>query len=663
MNRQTIALISVTLLMMAKPVPAITVILLPFQDTPIYADDGVTTFTFAANSNGAGETLFVGTNGTGSARRSLMQFDLSALPQGSVVTDARLTLFCDREPGNENETLSLHNVNEAWTTGASNSDALGTPGQGAPAEPGDSTWYFRSWPGADNQNGLKWSKPGAAFDATILASTQVGPLSVGGDKSSLYSWSSAAMLASINAWLADANSNFGWIMIGNETQTRSVKRFISSEGRVNNWLKPNLVLTVDIPAGAPATLSLVSSANPADYKQNVDITALILGGTSPTGTVTFKDGENVISNCANVPLSAGQAVCHINKLLAGVYHLTASYSGDAANAAITSKVITQLTDEPSTGNDTTTSIIVTSSNSNSLAGSAVTLTSNVRGGLGPAGTITFMDGSQVLCNAVVILHRTASCTKTGLTQGTHRIVALYSGDGTNMASSSPAITQTVLAACTTASKPILDKLQAKWSVPANQEFKLLVTASDCMGREIMIKSSALPKGFTFSQSVDSLSAKQTGILSWTPGGIDMEKTKTLSFVASVGTGKNKKSTAAQKVSITVLAPIRSVIDDPLVNPAINKVQISKAIWHAKTMQLEVSGNIVWKAGSSRVLRANALSEQVQVLDSIANTVLATSQPNLAGNWKSIISLPSGTTPASVVQAQFRGKVSLVRKVK
>jgi len=533
-----------------------TVTLLPAQDTPIYADDGVTTFEFAKHSNGAGETLYVGTNGTGSARRSLVQFDLSVLPTGSRVTKAKLTLFCDREPEDAYETLSLHTVLEPWTTGGSNSDVLGTPGQGAPAEPGDSTWYYRSWPGPDQPEGVRWSEPGAVFDPAIIASQQVGPLSIGGDQNSVYVWSSDAMVDSINAWIANPTENFGWIMTGNETQTRSVKRFISVEGRVNNWLKPNLILSVEIPAGAPATLSLQSSANPADFAQSFIITASLLGGNAPGGTVGFRQDDSALSGCTDVPVSNGTAVCRIPKLPAGSYQITANYSGDGSNAPILSKPMTQVVDEPKTIDDSTTWIVLTSSNTASTPAEMVSFTASVRGGLGPAGTVTFVDGTQILCDGVTLARRTAVCKKATLSKGKHRIVAIYSGDDHNLASSSPPLLQSVQKrnACTAASPPLLEPLNKVWSIHAGESLSLAVAASDCLHRPLQIKTSKLPRGASFVQSFDEASSKQKGIFTWTPGNDSARSRKSVSFRAVAKKPKGSKASARQQIRIRVLPP-------------------------------------------------------------------------------------------------------------
>lgn len=221
------------------------------KDSPIYgADGGGAGVDFANHSNGAGYTLYVGTNGTGSPRRSLLQFDFSTLPPGAVVTAATLTLTVDREPNASNQLLSLHVVTSPWTTGTSNSDVIGTPGQGAPVTANDTTWFYASWPKTT------WQTPGGDFRPAVVASTWVGPM--GPNFSPLpYTWSGQGMINSINTWIQRPASNFGWLMSGNETQTQSVKRFISREAvdtngnPMNAELLPHLDITYIISSTPP----------------------------------------------------------------------------------------------------------------------------------------------------------------------------------------------------------------------------------------------------------------------------------------------------------------------------------------------------------------------------------------------------------------------------
>jgi hypothetical protein len=87
----------------------------------------------------------------------------------------------------------------------------------------------------------------------------------------------------------------------------------------------------------------------------------------------------------------------------------------------------------------------------STVGSPVTFTATVTG-TNPTGSVAFTDGGNAIsgCSGVVLTGsgnvRTAPCTTSALSQGTHSIVAAYAGDAGNAASSSSPLSQAVNAA-------------------------------------------------------------------------------------------------------------------------------------------------------------------------------------------------------------------------
>lgn len=95
---------------------------------------------------------------------------------------------------------------------------------------------------------------------------------------------------------------------------------------------------------------------------------------------------------------------------------------------------------------TTTSL--SSSINPSTVGANVTFTASVTGNA-PTGSVAFSDGASTIsgCTAVTLAGsgntRTAQCSTSGLTAGTHSISAAYSGDVANASSASPALSQVV----------------------------------------------------------------------------------------------------------------------------------------------------------------------------------------------------------------------------
>src|SRR5262249_9004492 len=86
----------------------------------------------------------------------------------------------------------------------------------------------------------------------------------------------------------------------------------------------------------PSSVSLMSSANPANINTLLTLTATVTPSAA-TGSVTFFDGTAVLGR---VFVTAGQAVLQ-TQLGAGLHALKAFYTGSATYAASTSPVLTE----------------------------------------------------------------------------------------------------------------------------------------------------------------------------------------------------------------------------------------------------------------------------------------------------------------------------------
>ncbi|WP_424630519.1 Ig-like domain repeat protein [Bradyrhizobium sp. SYSU BS000235] len=211
-------------------------------------------------------------------------------------------------------------------------------------------------------------------------------------------------------------------------------------GDTNNATSTSSALTQNV-NGAASSTGLTSSLNPSALGQSVTFTATVTG-TSPTGTVQFKDGASNLG--AAVTLTGGTATFTTSALTTGGHSITAVYSGDANNGTSTSSALTQTVNQ----SGTTTSVV--SSVNPSAPGQSVTFTATVTGA-SPTGTVQFKDGASNLGAAVALAGGTATFTTSALASGGHAITAVYSGDGNNATSTSTALTQSVnLLATTTA---------------------------------------------------------------------------------------------------------------------------------------------------------------------------------------------------------------------
>ena len=183
-------------------------------------------------SNGAGEHTFSGMTGNGLIRRTVIAFDVSSIPAGSTITDVSMILFMSKTIANARD-ISAHRLTADW--GEADSDAFGSEGMGAPAEPGDATWLHTFSPGS------LWTNAGGDFDNTASATTSV-------DNIGLYIWGGQGMINDVQSWVDGNTDNFGWILINQENpDVISAKRFDSRENdNANN--RPRLIVTFDPPA-------------------------------------------------------------------------------------------------------------------------------------------------------------------------------------------------------------------------------------------------------------------------------------------------------------------------------------------------------------------------------------------------------------------------------
>ncbi len=180
------------------------------RDTTLYEDDN------GALANGAGATIFAGTNADSLRRRAALHFDvIGNIPAGSVVNDATLRLYNAGTVGTDTaHNLSLHLLSRNWEEGAVDA---GEPGaDGGPSESGESTWIH-----TDFDTGF-WTTPGGDFVSPARATAAVAGVGT-------YSWSSADLLSDTQNWLDDPDNNFGWLLLGDETAANTVKAFRSDE--------------------------------------------------------------------------------------------------------------------------------------------------------------------------------------------------------------------------------------------------------------------------------------------------------------------------------------------------------------------------------------------------------------------------------------------------
>ena len=190
---------------------ALTVSIIPSKDNTLYDYDPAE----GDHSNGAGFHFFAGVTSMSELRRGVLAFDIAgSIPPGSTITAVSLSLNMSRTLLETARTVELHKLLADWGEGTSH--APGEEGDGAPATTNDATWRHRFF------DTIFWAMQGGDFSATVSASQVVGPVGQ-------YTWSSAQMVADVQSWLDNPSSNFGWLVLGDESTNATSKRFDTRE--------------------------------------------------------------------------------------------------------------------------------------------------------------------------------------------------------------------------------------------------------------------------------------------------------------------------------------------------------------------------------------------------------------------------------------------------
>ena len=151
----------------------------------------------------------------GELRRGVLAFDIAGnIPAGSTILGVTLSLNMSRTADNTARTIELHKLLADWGEGTS--VAPGEEGDGAPATTNDATWRHRFF------DTIFWTTEGGDFSATVSASQSVGAVG-------MYMWSSSQMVADVQSWLSDPATNFGWLVLGDESVAATAKRFDTRE--------------------------------------------------------------------------------------------------------------------------------------------------------------------------------------------------------------------------------------------------------------------------------------------------------------------------------------------------------------------------------------------------------------------------------------------------
>ncbi|MHB1022759.1 MAG: glycosyl hydrolase family 28 protein [Acidobacteriaceae bacterium] len=165
------------------------------------------------------------------------------------------------------------------------------------------------------------------------------------------------------------------------------------------------------------------------------------GASVPASPVDFMEGSTIVGTAT---LQGNVAMLSLNNVTAGTHTYTAQYAGDANYPSQSFGSVTVTVQGASV--PITTATTLTASESTIDAGSSVTFTATVSTADNsiPAGTVAFYDGTTQIGIASLNASGSATDTATSLGVGTHSVTAQYLGNGSDAASISAVLMETVL---------------------------------------------------------------------------------------------------------------------------------------------------------------------------------------------------------------------------
>ena len=321
-------------------------------------------------SNGQGDIYVGRTNQDGqgpatiSIRRGLVEFDIADnIPAGAAITGVTLTVD-DVRGLNGDQVVSLYPMLRDWGQGSSFFDG----GAGAPATQGDATWYYTFYNASNPSASPMWSAPGGQQGVDFGASSSGTSLIISTGTANLsFSWSNtssgnSALVTDVQRWLDSPGTNFGWIMLGNESIGQTAKRF-GGQSAVAPEAPPELTIQYTyapwIWTGGAGNGVWTSLCNWASGVPNSDGAAVVFSASASAPlSITLNSPQTV----GTLVLGSGTAGLGYTFSGSGGNTLTFSNTGNAASAQISVTDGAHLIDAPVVLDS---SLVVTSTSSNS----------------------------------------------------------------------------------------------------------------------------------------------------------------------------------------------------------------------------------------------------------------------------------------------------------
>ncbi|HUF11044.1 MAG TPA: DNRLRE domain-containing protein [Rhodothermales bacterium] len=285
-----------------------------------------------AFSNALGDHIFAGTTNGGAIRRGVIAFDLSAIPSDAHIESASLRLNMSRAIISGAETIVLHRLLADWgegTSDARNEPPAGEEGGGTSSTTGDATWIHRFF------STETWQHAGGDFEAPSSASAVV-------NANGNYTWGSTeSMVADVQGWVNDPQTNFGWILIGAEAAGGTAKRFDSRENPTTAN-RPTLQITYSTGVAVEKIVSpaLMLGNNYPDPFRSTSVVPFELDAPAHVQIQVYDVLGRTVKTLVDRTLSAGPHEVEISSvgMTSGLYaYCYQSYAGRQCRTMVVSR--------------------------------------------------------------------------------------------------------------------------------------------------------------------------------------------------------------------------------------------------------------------------------------------------------------------------------------
>lgn len=256
-----------------------------------------------------------------------------------------------------------------------------------------------------------------------------------------------------NVSFMDGNNTLATATISNGAATFSASNLstgghtitavYSGDSNSKSATSSSIVVTANSVVKVDTITTLTSSSTTIKPGDNVSFTAKVTSANgTPSGTITFLDGDTVIANY--FVLTNGATTVNVNSLTLGTHSITAIYNGNDSYNTSTSNMATVLVTNTVTTTPITPTIVLASSATVITQGQNINFTTTLSSPSGiPTGNVVFFDGTVQMGSAISLNSGVASYSTSSLSVGSHTIKVIYSGSSSFNSVSSASLTVTV----------------------------------------------------------------------------------------------------------------------------------------------------------------------------------------------------------------------------